>query len=144
MAIVAGVLLVVVAAFVARLALRKVPAATVPLFRRLSFRRGTIYSARFAADGKSVIYGAEWDGNPLQLFSSPIDSAESRPFDLPRAYLLSVSAMGELALTIEPTMLTHGGARALSPARPRVEERRATFSRMCSGPTGRPMARICA
>jgi eukaryotic-like serine/threonine-protein kinase len=110
-AIAAGLLLIILAAFAVRLAVRKTPAASVPLFRRLSFRRGTIYSARFTPDGKSVIYGAEWDGNPLQLFSNQIESAESRPFDLPRAYLLSVSASGELALTMEPTMMTHGVAR---------------------------------
>ena len=110
-AIVAGVLAIIVGALAAWLATRRTPPASVPLFRRLSFRRGTIYSARFTPDGKSVIYGAEWDGNPLQLFSSQVDNAESRPFDLPRAYLLGVSASGEMALTLEPTMLTHGAAR---------------------------------
>ena len=104
-------LVVVMAALAAWLAAHRTPAPAVPLFRRLSFRRGTIYSARFTPDGKSVIYAAEWDGNPLQLFSTQVEMAESRPFDLPRAYLLSVSAAGELALTLEPTMLTHGAAR---------------------------------
>jgi len=84
---------------------------SVPLFRRLSFRRGTIYSARFAPEGKSVLYGAEWDGNPLQLFSTEVQFAESRPLDLERAYLLSVSSSGELALTVGPNLLPHGGAR---------------------------------
>jgi Tol biopolymer transport system component len=110
-AIVAVALLVLAAALAAWLAARRTPGASVPLFRRLSFRRGTIYSARFTPDGKSVIYCAEWDGNPLQLFSSRVDNAEARPFDLPRAYLLSISPEGELALTLDPTMLTHGGAR---------------------------------
>jgi len=81
----------------------------VSLFRRLSFRRGTIYSARFTPDGKSVVYGAEWDGNPLQLFSTETQLAESRPLDLGRAYLLSVSPSGELALTINSKLLPHGG-----------------------------------
>ncbi len=65
-AIAAGLLLTIMGAFAVRLAVRKAPAATVPLFRRLSFRRGTIYSARFTPDGKSLIYGAEWEGKPLQ------------------------------------------------------------------------------
>jgi serine/threonine protein kinase/Tol biopolymer transport system component len=83
----------------------------VPLFRRLSFRRGTIYSARFTPDGKSVVYGAEWEGNPLQLFSTETQFAESRPLDLGRAYLLSISPSGELALSINSQLLSHGGAR---------------------------------
>ena len=87
-------LVVVVAGLAAWIAAHRTPAATVPLFRRLSFRRGTIYSARFTPDGKSVIYAAEWDGNPLQLFSTQVEMAESRAFDLPRAYLLSVSPTG--------------------------------------------------
>jgi Tol biopolymer transport system component len=111
LAFAAAALIVVPSALAAWLAFHKAPAPDVPLFRRLSFRRGTIYSARFTPDGKSVIYAAEWDGNPLQLFSTQVDMAESRPFDLPRAYLLGVSSAGELALILEPTMLTHGAAR---------------------------------
>ena len=83
----------------------------VPLFRRLSFRRGTIYSARFTPDGKAVVYGAEWEGAPLQLFSTETQFAESRPLDLGRAYLLSVSSAGELALSMNSQLLSHGGAR---------------------------------
>jgi Tol biopolymer transport system component/predicted Ser/Thr protein kinase len=81
------------------------------LFRRLTFRRGTIYSARFTPDGKSVIYGAEWSGNPLELFSTQVEFAESRALELPRASLLSISPSGELAITTDPALLTHGGAR---------------------------------
>jgi hypothetical protein len=29
-----------------------------PVFRQLTFRRGTIYSARFAPDGHTIVYGA--------------------------------------------------------------------------------------
>ena len=35
-----------------------------PLFPRLTFRRGHIWSARFAPDGQTVVYGAAWDGKP--------------------------------------------------------------------------------
>jgi serine/threonine protein kinase len=36
-----------------------------PAYRRLTFERGTIYSARFSPDGGSVVYGAAWNGHPL-------------------------------------------------------------------------------
>jgi serine/threonine protein kinase/Tol biopolymer transport system component len=111
MAAVAIVLLIAVAGFAGWLAGIKSVTPSVPLFRRLSFRRGTIYSARFTPDGKSVVYGAEWDGNPLQLFSTDVQLAESRPLDLGRAYLLSISSSGELAVSVGSTLQSHGGAR---------------------------------
>jgi serine/threonine protein kinase/Tol biopolymer transport system component len=110
-AIIAAVLLLAVVGVAGWFAGVKSSTPSVPLFRRLSFRRGTIYSARFTPDGKSVVYGAEWDGNPLQLFSTGEQFAESRPLDLGRAYLLSISSSGELALTVGATLQTHGGAR---------------------------------
>jgi Tol biopolymer transport system component len=110
-AIIAAVLLFAAVGLAGWLAGIRSSTPTVPLFRRLSFRRGTIYSARFTPDGKSVVYGAEWEGNPLQLFSADVQSAESRPLDLGRGYLLSISSSGELALTVGPTLQAHGGAR---------------------------------
>ena len=35
-----------------------------PAFHALTFRRGSIGSARFAPDGQSVVYSAKWDGLP--------------------------------------------------------------------------------
>jgi serine/threonine protein kinase len=34
-------------------------------FQRLTFRRGVIQGARFTPDGRSVIYGAAWEGRPI-------------------------------------------------------------------------------
>ena len=110
-AAVAGVLLLALAALAGWLAGAKSSSPSVPLFRRLSFRRGTIYSARFTPEGRSVVYGAEWEGAPLQLFSTETQFAESRPLDLGRAYLLSISPSGELALTMNSQLLSHGVAR---------------------------------
>jgi serine/threonine protein kinase/Tol biopolymer transport system component len=108
---IAVVVLLALAALAGWLGGVKSSSTRVPLFRRLSFRRGTIYSARFTPDGRSVVYGAEWDGNPLQLFSTETQFGESRPLDLGRAYLLSISPSGELALTIDAKLLTHGVAQ---------------------------------
>ena len=35
-----------------------------PLYRQLTFRRGSIRSARFAPDGQTILYSAAWQGNP--------------------------------------------------------------------------------
>ena len=41
-----------------------------PAYRRLTFEAGTVYSARFAPDGQSIVYSAAWNGKPVQLFST--------------------------------------------------------------------------
>jgi serine/threonine protein kinase len=71
----------------------------LPSYRRISFRRGFIMSARFAPDS-SVVYGAAWEDNPLELFSSFQTGPESRPLGLREADVLSVSASGELAISL--------------------------------------------
>lgn len=68
-----------------------------PAFQRLSFGRGTIFSARFAPDGKSVVYGAAWDGKPFQLFLTRIGSFESRALGVD-ADILAISPVGEMAV----------------------------------------------
>jgi serine/threonine protein kinase len=70
-----------------------------PSFRRMTFRRGFIMSARFAPDG-SVVYGAAWEDNPLEIFSSYQTGPEARPLGLRDADVLSVSSTGELAISL--------------------------------------------
>ncbi len=48
-----------------------------PTFRQLTFRRGAVYGARFSPDGNTMIYDANWDGTPMQVFSLRMDTAES-------------------------------------------------------------------
>jgi dipeptidyl aminopeptidase/acylaminoacyl peptidase len=72
----------------------------VPTLKRLTFRRGSISpgAARFAPDEKTIVYSAEWDGAPSEVFTTRIDGPESRPLGLPGAGLISVSSRGELAI----------------------------------------------
>jgi len=72
-----------------------------PVFRRLTFRNGTLGLARFAPDGQTVIYAASWDGKPRQIFTARLGSPESRSIGLPTAYLFSVSPSGELAIGLD-------------------------------------------
>jgi Tol biopolymer transport system component len=69
-------------------------------FRQLTFRRGPIYSARFAPDGEAIIYTAAWDGRPMELFTTRLDSPESRPFGLAGAEVLSIASTGEMAVSL--------------------------------------------
>ncbi len=72
-----------------------------PTFQQLTFRRGEVYSARFAPDGQTVIYAAAWDGRPVELFATRTDRPESRVFGLVGADLLSISRQGEMAVSLD-------------------------------------------
>ena len=71
-----------------------------PSYRQLTFRGGTIRMARFAPEGKSIVYSAAWEGNPYELFLKRSESPESRPFGLKGAEVLAVSSAGEMAVLL--------------------------------------------
>ncbi len=71
-----------------------------PIWRPLTFRRGSIGGARFAPDGKTIVYAAAWQGRPVQLFTTRLDSTESTALPLPSANLASVSEKGMLAILL--------------------------------------------
>ena len=72
-----------------------------PTYRQLTFRRGSILTARFSRDGGTIIYGAAWDGAPFQVFTVRSESPESSALPLPPADLLAISPSGELAVSQE-------------------------------------------
>ncbi len=59
-----------------------------PTFQRLTFRRGTISSARLAPGGDSVVYSAAWDGLPSQVFSTRAGIRNPGPSDIRIRYSL--------------------------------------------------------
>jgi dipeptidyl aminopeptidase/acylaminoacyl peptidase len=71
-----------------------------PTFSRLTYGRGMIRNARFAPDGKTVIFGAAWDGQPTRLYLGRTESTESTPLSLPDGEILSVASTGELAVSL--------------------------------------------
>jgi serine/threonine protein kinase len=80
---------------------------TLPSYHQLTFRRGTIWSARFAPDGHTIVYSATWNGGPLSVFSTLPESPESRPLGLADADLLAVSRSGEMAVLLRAVKQTH-------------------------------------
>ena len=69
-----------------------------PTFMRLTFQRGGIAGARFAPDGKSVIYNATWDGHPQEIFETRTDLSTTRSLGLHDTWLHAVSPSGDLAV----------------------------------------------
>jgi eukaryotic-like serine/threonine-protein kinase len=73
-----------------------------PAYQRLTYRRGFISNARFAPDGQTILYSADWDGAPSRIFSTRPEGRESTALPLPTAQLLSVSSRGEMAILLDP------------------------------------------
>ena len=70
-----------------------------PRFHQLTFQRGTIYGAKFAPDGQSILFSAAWNGAPKpQIYTTRTDALMSRPIDLPDSQVLSISSKGEMAI----------------------------------------------
>src|SRR5262249_26079580 len=72
-----------------------------PDFQRLTFLRGAIISARFAPDGRTVVYGAAWNGDPVRLFSTRTDGKDSTRLEVGDADVASVSTQGEIAMLLK-------------------------------------------
>jgi eukaryotic-like serine/threonine-protein kinase len=88
-----------------------------PRLHRITFRRGTVWNARFTPDG-NLIYSAAWDGRPTEVFVAQRGSTESRAFGLPLTRIAGVSASGELALLMKPRFMggfEYGGMLARAP-----------------------------
>ena len=71
-----------------------------PLYRQLTFRRGSIRSARFAPDGQTILYSAAWQGNPVDVFTARPEAPESRSMGLSRTQLMSISPTAEMAVLL--------------------------------------------
>ena len=80
----------------------RTPASSQPTYHRLTFRRGSIATARFAPDGKTVVYGAAWEGALVETFLVTADSPESRTLGIPGSDVYAVSPSSELALSLRP------------------------------------------
>lgn len=80
-------------------AVKKEPDKTNAVFHRLTFRRGFLMSARFAPDG-SIMYGAAWDDQPTEIYSTVAGTRHSRGVGLSGADILSISATGEMAVSL--------------------------------------------
>ena len=76
------------------------PPPPPPLYRQLTFRRGSIRSARFAPDGQTILYSAAWQGTPMDVFTARPEAPEARSMGLNRTQLMSVSSTSEMAVLL--------------------------------------------
>ena len=74
--------------------------ALPPVYRQLTFRRGSIRSARFAPDGQTILYSAAWQGSPVDVFTARPEAPEARSMGLARTQLMSISSAAEMAVLL--------------------------------------------
>ena len=97
----AGLLMLLAIAFVAGTSFSG-EAPTFPTYTRLTFRRGTVTSARFAPDGNTIVYSAAWEGSRRELYTTRPESSESRSLNIQDADILAISKTGEMVLAARP------------------------------------------
>jgi eukaryotic-like serine/threonine-protein kinase len=73
---------------------------SVPSYRQLTYRRGTISSAKFTPDGQ-VVYSAAWEGDRSQLYTTSTESRGSASTNIRNADVESISHSSELLLIME-------------------------------------------
>ena len=98
-------------------ALWKTPLPTTPTYRPLTYRRGSIFSAKLSSDGHTIVYSASWNGEPRQLYSTRPESPESLVLPFPGADVAAISSSGEMALLKDGVLsrapLAGGAAREI-------------------------------
>ncbi len=77
---------------------KKSRATSLPSYHQLTYRRGTVWTARFAADNQTIVYSASWNGKPLEVFSTRTGNTESRSLELKNTDLLAISSTNEMAV----------------------------------------------
>ena len=94
-----GALLLGAGVYAGKLLFSKAPLPP-PMYRQLTFRRGSIRSARFAPDGQTILYSAAWQGSPVDVFTARPEAPEARSMGLSRTQLVSVSSASEMAVLL--------------------------------------------
>jgi eukaryotic-like serine/threonine-protein kinase len=76
-------------------------------FQPLSHAQQAIFNARFAPDGKTIVYSAARRGNTPEIISVRPDFPGGKPLGLSGVNLLSVSSRGELAVLTRVRYIGH-------------------------------------
>ncbi len=76
-------------------------------FTRLTYQQGYLPNARFAKDGGTVVYGAQWESDPFRIYTVRTEFPQSTKVDVPSAILLAVAPSGEMEIGVAPVCHTN-------------------------------------
>jgi WD40 repeat protein len=74
----------------------------LPSIQQLTLHPGEVTSARFAPDGRTVLFAASWNGEPPRIYSTTVGNPEYHPLGVDDARLVAVSPAGEVAVLLHP------------------------------------------
>ncbi len=84
------------------------PAPAPPTaFQQVSFHRGNVIRARFAPDGKTVVYSGFLNGAAPDTYVIRSEYPEPTPAGLHGGLLLSISRQGQMAVLVRPGNMAH-------------------------------------
>jgi serine/threonine protein kinase len=69
-----------------------------PVSKRVTYRSGSIYSARFTSDGRGLAYTGAFENTPPRVYAGVLDGPQLRPVSEAGAFLFDLSGKDELAL----------------------------------------------
>jgi eukaryotic-like serine/threonine-protein kinase len=69
-------------------------------FERITYRTGRITRARFAPDGMTIVFSAQFDGDTWKIYSTQPGNRDFRVLVDQEAFLLDVSRTGDIALLL--------------------------------------------
>ena len=85
---------------------RPAPASIAP-FKQASFHRGEVIRARFAPDGKTLVYTANLNGVPMDTYILREEYPEPVSSGLHGAIVQAISKEGEMAVLVNPHYFAH-------------------------------------
>jgi len=73
-------------------------------YQPVTFDEGFVFAGRFAQDGRTIVFSADWEQQARDVFVTSIDSPESRPLGLGGSDLVALSPSGNLAILDSSTI----------------------------------------
>lgn len=103
----AAIAAVILAALLTAIFFGRRQALPAPAYQRLTFNRGTVWSARFSPDGQTILYSASWNGLPMNIFTTRAEALDSRSMGLENAQFLAISTSGQMSILVKRRYLSH-------------------------------------
>jgi eukaryotic-like serine/threonine-protein kinase len=85
---------------------RKTVVTSIPIFKQITFQRGSIAAARFTHDGDTVLYAGQFDVDPMQIYSMRPSGLQPVKVDVPSATLFAVSHEDQMLVGMSPKLAT--------------------------------------
>jgi serine/threonine protein kinase len=74
-------------------------------YQRVTFDEGFVFAARFARDGRTIAYSADWDNRRRDVFVTSLDDSLAHGLNFKDADLLALASDSELAILVDSEII---------------------------------------